>query len=226
MEKKFDIDKIVLIGRGFNEYMMMFNLDLNYLKDKKVLDCPAGASSFTAELSSKGYDVTACDVLYDLDPGILEKKCKEDILKVMQSLSGVEDMYVWDFFKSPDELIKHRTGTYRTFIKDYQKERGIYIKSELPRLPFKDNEFSLILSSHFLFLYDDRLNYRFHRNSIQEMLRVSEEIRIFPLVGLNGRRSLFVDKIIEDMAGSADMEISKVPYEFMNGANEMLGITR
>ena len=83
-----------------------------------------------------------------------------------------------------------------------------------------------ILSSGFLFIYDDRLSYDFHKNSIQEMLRVSEEIRIFPLVGLNGKRSLFVDKIIEDLAGSADMEISKIPYEFMKGANEIMKITK
>ena len=43
MEKKLNLDNIVLIGRSFNEYMKIFDLDLDYLKDKKILDCPAGA---------------------------------------------------------------------------------------------------------------------------------------------------------------------------------------
>jgi hypothetical protein len=192
MEKKFNIDKIVFIGRSYDEYMKMFDLDLNYLKEERILDCPAGASSFTAKLSNNGYNVMATDILYGIDPDALEKKCQADLSKVMQSLSGVEGMYIWNYFRTPDELKKHRMAAYQTFINHYWKEMGNkYIKSELPKLPFENNGFSLILSSHFLFLYDDRLSYEFHKNSIQEMLRISKEIRIFPLIGLNGKKSLF-----------------------------------
>ena len=228
MEKKFSIDKIVVVGRSYDEYMKMFNLSLNYLKNKRILDCAAGASSFTAELSTKGYNVIATDVLYDIDPDVLEEKCENDLSKVMQTLFGVEDMYVWNFFKTPDELRKHRMATYQTFIKHYKNERSNkYIKSGLPKLPFEDNEFFLVLSSHFLFLYDDRLSYEFHRDSIQEMLRISKEIRIFPLIGLNGKKSLFVDKIMDSLHNNkVEVEITKVSYEFMQGGNEMMKITK
>lgn len=227
MEKKFNIDKIVFIGRSYYEYMKMFDLSLNYLKNKRILDCAAGASSFTTELSTKGYDVIATDVLYDTDPDVLEEKCENDLSKVMQAFFGVEDMYVWNYFKTPDELRKHRMAAYQAFINHYRKERSNkYIKSKLPKLPFEDNEFSLVLSSHFLFLYDDRLNYEFHKDSIQEMLRISREIRIFPLIGFNSKKSLFVDKIMNGLLKEVKVEIIKVPYEFMRGGSEMMKITK
>lgn len=228
MEKKFNISQIAFIGRSYDEYMRMFDLDLDYLKDKRTLDCPAGASSFTAELLKNGYNVIAADILYDIDPDALEKKCGNDLLKVMRSLSGVEDMYIWNYFRTPEGLRKSRIAAYRKFINHYRKEKGSkYIKSELPELPFEDNEFSLILSSHFLFLYDDRLSYEFHRDMIQEMLRISKEIRIFPLIGLNGKKSLFVDKITEEgLFNGVKVEILKTRYEFMRGGNEMMKITK
>lgn len=227
MEKKFDIDKIVFIGRSYDEYMKMFDLSLDCLKNKRILDCAAGASSFTSKLSTLGYDVIATDVLYDIDPDVLEEKCENDLSKVMHTLSGVEDMYVWNYFKTPDELRKHRMATYQAFIKHYKNERSNkYIKSELPKLPFEDDEFSLVISSHFLFLYDDRLSYEFHKDSIQEMLRISKEIRIFPLLGLNGKKSLLVDKIMDGLLKEVIVEIIKVPYEFMRGGNEMMKITK
>jgi len=228
MEKKFNIDKIIFVGRSYDEYMKMFDLSLDYLKNNKILDCASGASSFTAELLKKGYDVIATDVLYDIDPDVLEAKCENDLSNVMQTLFGIEDMYVWNYFKTPGELIKHRKATYKAFINHYRNERGNkYIKSKLPKLPFKDDEFSLVLSSHFLFLYDDRLSYEFHEDSIQEVLRISKEIRIFPLIGLNGKKSLFVDKIIGNLINKVnDIEIMKVPYEFMRGGNEMIKIKK
>jgi ubiquinone/menaquinone biosynthesis C-methylase UbiE len=228
MEKKFNLDRIVFVGRSYDEYMKMFDLDLKYLKNKKILDCPAGASSFTAELSRRGYDVIASDILYNTDPSSLEKKCENDLSKIMQALSGNEDMYIWKYFRTPGELKKHRITIYQTFIRHYRSGKyNRYNRAELPNLPFKDNEFSLVLSSLFLFLYDDRLDYAFHRDSIQEMLRISKEIRIFPLIGLNGKKSSFVDKILaDDLAREAEIKIKKVPYEFMLGGNEMMKITK
>ena len=64
-----------------------------------------------------------------------------------------------------------------------------YVPVTLPSLPFKDDEFDLILSAHFLFMYADRLDYPFHLSTVKELLRVSkEEIRIFPLLLLVFRK--------------------------------------
>ncbi len=229
MGKRFSIDKVVCSSRGYDEYLKMFDLYENDLESGRILDCAAGAASFTAELLEHGYDAVATDILYDTDPDILEKRCESDLSKIMGSSSKVQDMYIWDYFKDPNEQRERRTTNYRKFIKDYCKTMGDrYIKSTLPSLPFPDNGFSLVLSSHFLFVYDDRLGYKFHRSCIQEMLRVSyKEVRIFLLVGFDGRRSLFIERVNQDpLFADVNLEISRVPYEFFRGANEMLRITK
>jgi hypothetical protein len=46
-------------------------------------------------------------------------------------------------------------------------------------------------------MYADRLDYPFHLTTLKELLRVSkEEIRIFPLVDLEGKRYEHLDKLI------------------------------
>ena len=39
------LENIAITGRTFEEYNSFFDLKLEDLKDKKVLDCPCGASS-------------------------------------------------------------------------------------------------------------------------------------------------------------------------------------
>ena len=45
---KLDLERIIFIGRTFEEYLDMFSLSVEELKGKRILDCPAGACSFTA----------------------------------------------------------------------------------------------------------------------------------------------------------------------------------
>ena len=77
------------------------------------------------------------------------------------------------------------------------------------------------MSSHFLFLYTDNLTYEFHFKAIKEMLRVSNEARIFPLLDVNAKKSPFVQKTISDFQ-EKEIEIRKVNYEFQIGGNELL----
>ena len=49
----------IFIGRTWLEYLKMFDLSSEELAGGKILDCAAGASSFTAEMSKRGFDVTA-----------------------------------------------------------------------------------------------------------------------------------------------------------------------
>ncbi len=58
-----DIDHIAFFGRTYAEYMSMFGLKEQLLSQGAILDCPAGASSFTAEAHQLSLDVTACESL-------------------------------------------------------------------------------------------------------------------------------------------------------------------
>lgn len=73
-EKKLEIDRVVFIGRTFEEYKAMFNLNERHLKGKKVLDCASGACSFTAHALQQGTTATSCDIAYTFTAEELEKR--------------------------------------------------------------------------------------------------------------------------------------------------------
>jgi len=223
---KFELDDIVLIGRTFEEYYKMFELE-EMSKDDKILDAASGVSSFCAEASLKGYDVTASDRIYGVSSSEIEKKCAKDLEIVLEKLPDVKDSYKWDYFKDIVALEKNRKSAYMDFIADY-KEKGnsAYIDVEFPETPFEDNQFTVSLVSHFLFLYDEHLDYEFHKKTISEIMRItSDEIRIFSVVNLRYKKSLFVDKLMKDPEfANYEMEIKKVDYEFLKNGNEMLKI--
>lgn len=222
MKNKFKINGPIFIGRSHAEYMKMFNLKKKDLDKKILLDCAAGASSFTAHMNREGYKVTAVDILYDQEANILQKKCQKHMKILVDALSDVDNHFIWDFFRDLKDLQDQRMTACREFSKDYKINRKNYVKADLTHLPFNDNSFNLALCSHLLFIYDHRLNYDFHLKSIEEMLRVSSEVRIYPLVKHKNEKSSFVSQIMADLKETADVEIVKVDYEFREGGNEMI----
>ena len=85
----------------------------------------------------------------------------------------------------------------------------------MPKLPFKDDEFHLLLSENLLFLYEKSFSYGFHLKSIWEMLRVAQEIRIYPIWNMHKRRrSVYLKRLIDDLM---DIEISIEKTAYMVG---------
>ncbi|MGZ7070142.1 MAG: methyltransferase domain-containing protein [Methanobacterium sp.] len=224
---KFKIKGPIFIGRSYHEYLRMFNLDPDKLKNEKILDCAAGASSFTAWMNKKGVDVKAIDLLYDENPSFLQNRCIEHLSALLEALSDIESYFVWDYFNDLDEIKETRIKACKDFCRHYKNNREKYIKGDLTDLPFKDDTFSLVLCSHLLFIYDHRLSYDFHIKSINEMLRVSSrEVRLYPLVKHKAKKSEYVNKVMNDLSEKADLRIEKVNYEFRKGACEMMRIIK
>ena len=225
---KLDLERIVFIGRTFEEYLNMFSLSIEELIGKRILDCPAGACSFTAVGNKSGLDVTACDIAYFYSGKELRNKGLRDIEHTMENMKKAKYNFIWDFFKDVESLRKHRLSALESCTDDIEKSSERYIPVTLPTLPFKDGEFDIVLSAHFLFMYADRLDYEFHKKTINELLRVSkQEIRIFPLVDLEGKRYEYLDKLINYLADNGYIaEEFKVPYEFQTNANSMLKIMK
>jgi hypothetical protein len=221
-------DKIWFLGRSYQEYLAMFHLDPNSLKGQKVLDCAAGASSFTSWAWKNGFDATATDVLYGEGVERLREIFLNDFSTLLKVHSGLDGKVDWGFFSDSEEMIEDRVDTYNQFITDYENYQERYVPGQLPQLPFADDQFDLALSSHFLFLYDDRLDYPFHVESVQELLRVAGEVRIYPMVSLRGEgeRSPYVEQIKADISPEAELEIVKVSYRFRKGGHEMLIISK
>ena len=225
-----NLDRIVFIGRTYFEYLRMFDLNESNLKHGAVLDCAAGPSSFSAEARKLGFHVTACDTLYQVPAEKLVEKGRVDIEHTFQKVDDVPHLYVWKYYKDRDEIIGLRHQALETFAEDfpYGLREGRYVHADLPRLPFPDKTFSLVLASHFLFLYGDRLDCEFHQACLKELVRVSSgEVRIFPLQGLDAKPYPHMEELLSFLRSERiNAEVVAVPFEFQKGSNKMMRLTR
>ncbi|MCZ7401977.1 MAG: hypothetical protein O8C61_07125 [Candidatus Methanoperedens sp.] len=224
MDKQLDLKNIALIGRTFEEYYRMFDLG-NLPANENILDVASGVSSFCAEASIKGYNVTASDRIYTSSPLEIEKKCRQDLDEVIKQMPGLVELFTWNFFKDIRSLRAQREKAYKLFIENFKKNKSkTYIPVEYPATDFIDNQFTISLVSHLLFLYEDLINYDLHKKIILELLRItSKEIRIFPLVNLKGKKSSLIGTLLQDKdLGQYQISVKKVNYEFMKNGNEMM----
>lgn len=223
------LGRVVFYGRTLYEYEQMFGLDTSMYTQCKILDCPAGPSSFVAEASKLGINVVGCDPLFGKPLKELIDRAGTDIKLVLSRISAVPHLYNWDIYRSTEGLRRFREMALQIFESDYCTgllERR-YIKGELPKLPFKDNSFDLALSGNLLFYYSDELDYSFHRDSIVEFLRISREARIYPIQGPYEHPWKYIDKLLLDLKKEAIAAKSvPVPHDFQRGVNKMLVITR
>src|SRR5260370_11034859 len=153
MKDRIELKDVALLGRTFAEYSNYFQLENHDLTKGRVLDMGAGIGSFCAEATARGHDVTAADPIYDLDPGAIAEKSRADLDGVMRQLPEVMHMYNWTFYRNPGELGRHREEARRIFLGDYSSGHQRYVRAALPKTHFANKEFSLVLVSHFLFLY-------------------------------------------------------------------------
>jgi hypothetical protein len=223
----FTLNKVVPWGRSYQEYLAMFALTDTDLASS-LLGCGDGPASFNAELTQRGGNIVSIDPIYQFDAAQIKTRIAETYEIVLEQLRQNQQDYVWETISSVAELGEIRMAAMELFLQDYEngKTNGRYIVGELPVLPFANQQFDIALSSHFLFLYSEHLSAEFHWQALQEMLRVAKEVRIFPLVSLNGKPSPHLAFIQESLNQQGFLtHIRPVAYQFQRGANEMLVIT-
>lgn len=222
----FSLDTVVPWGRSFEEYVAMFDLSDKDLSCR-VLGCGDGPAGFNAELARRGGRVVSVDPIYAFSQAQIRQRISETYETVMAQMRSNRDDYLWTSISSVDELGGIRMSAMDAFLADYEtgKAELRYVAGELPSLPFADNTFDIALSSHCLFLYSDHFSEAFHIQALRDMLRVANEVRVFPLLGLDGKPSPHVGGVVADLHERGfQTEISLVPYEFQRGANQMLRV--
>jgi hypothetical protein len=135
--------------------------------------------------------------------------------------------FVWTEHASVGELGRVRMESMERFLDDFDAGRnsGRYLAAELPVLPFDDRAFELALCSHFLFLYTDHFSQEFHVDSIIELCRVANEVRVFPLLELGSASSRHVTPVVKTLTRIGfRVTTETVEYEFQRGGNQMLRI--
>ncbi|NDP48825.1 MAG: SAM-dependent methyltransferase [Sulfuriferula multivorans] len=219
----FALDKVVPWGRSYDEYVAMFALTDADLKSR-ILGCGDGPAGFNSELTKRGGNVTSIDPIYSFDTRQIKNRIVETYETVMTQMRENKRDYVWEVIPSIEQLGQLRMSAIETFLADFDagKQEGRYIPGALPSLPFDVKKFDLALSSHFLFLYSTHLSADFHLQAILDMLRVSHEVRVFPLLALNGVLSPHIQFLSESLADHGFTTVIKqVAYEFQRGGNEM-----
>lgn len=216
-----------LIGRTFEEYRRMFALAPETLIDRRILDCAAGASSFTATANTIGATATAVDPAYGPSAADLARPLESAIVRTIDQLRDTKESFVWEFYGDVATRERYLRAAMELFLADYARRPDRYLEASLPDLPFERDEFSLVLSGNFLFLYDDRLDLEFHLDALRELARVArEEVRVFTLSSLDRTRSAYVEPVVGELrTDGIDVGIRDVPYEFQPGATEMLVLT-
>ncbi|MED5018357.1 SAM-dependent methyltransferase [Paenibacillus chibensis] len=218
------LERIVFIGRTFDEYMRMFALEAQDIAGLRILDCPSGACSFAAAAHQLGSQVTSADIAYYHDAEKLYEKGLQDVVHAMEHVEAEKHRYIWSEFQSVADLHAERLKALEACHEDMRLQPERYVPVTLPSLPFEDEQFDLTLSAHFLFMYADRLSEEFHRLTLRELLRVTRrELRIFPIVDQTGRSPALVESLIAlASAQGFAAEIQQVPYHFQKNANQVL----
>ncbi|CAM3479258.1 class I SAM-dependent methyltransferase [Paenibacillus lupini] len=221
---------VAMTCRGFDEYLSMFDLTEQNLAQGKILDVAGGGSSFTADAVNRGYNTTAVDPRYVQDTGKWIEEAAIEIESSTAKLEKLKEHFDWSYYGSLDQ---HRAGRIKSLERFREhlmsaEGRGRYIAGSLPHLPFKDDSFSLVLCSHFLFLYAEHFGYEFHKQSILELMRVCKpggEVRIYPLHSLKWdpfeRMNELLAAIIKQ-GGEPELLPSYLP--FIPGSSQLLRI--
>lgn len=221
-----DLPAISFFGRTLAEYTQFFALDLPALKRRDVLDIASGPSSFVAEACARGIAAVGVDPLYISEPGELAARVEADYAHMLAQMRAKPRLFRLKSFPSIDAAEADRRLAAQRFLADYETHRfhGRYVGGSLPRLPFFDGTFDLVLCAHLLFTYANRFDFDWHLAACRELARVSAgEVRIHPVCGTDGKPYPALPRLRRELkAAGIESELVRVDYEFFIGSTSML----
>jgi SAM-dependent methyltransferase len=219
---------MLISSRSYDEYLAMFALDAQDLSGS-VLDCSAGAASFVTVARANGTRAYAVDPAYALSREQLARAVHDDLQRGTAIAEQHPDRFVWEWFGSREGRDRMRRAAGARFLAALAGSPSWLVAAELPRLPFVDRSFDLVLCSHLVFTWSDVLGPDWHRAALLELVRVAgREARVFPTV-MQGRGDA-VPFWAELMAALAEhgiiAEERQVPYRFQVTGDRMLVLSR
>jgi len=234
-ERKFEFDQVAFFGRSIEEYVDMFDLNLGELRGKKVLDVSSGPAAFAGQAAKLGIEVVAVDPMYGSPLEKLRQIVDRDT-DAVKLKSDSNRHLLHPQVVAPAQ----RRKAMELFLSDFaeSKESHRYVEASLPDLPFLDLSFDMVLNANFLFLYSDiasggmsstsRFDYEFHRQAIEELIRVSRhEVRIHPLRAPGAGEHAYLRELMAKLDDEGfEVLLQPVSQRDIIGAEEMLRIIR
>jgi hypothetical protein len=221
---------VSFFGRTLAEYAQFFALDLAALRKRDVLDVAAGPSSFAAEACARGIDAVALDPLYTSAPAELAARIEADYAHMFAQMRARPRLFRLKSFPSIAAAEAERRLAAQRFLVDFEAQRlyGRYVGGALPRLPFFDGTFDLVLCAHLLFTYAARFDFDWHLAACRELVRVSAgEVRLHPVVSVDGKPYAGLARLRRELkTAGITSELVRVNYEFFIGTDTMLVLKR
>jgi hypothetical protein len=186
---------VATTSRSWSNYVDMFDLSRHPLPEGPVLVCPAGAGT----LGPPDAMSVAVDPVYAAGAAAAAAAALEfeQWLRRSPRVPSANDL----------RLAAERDAGRAEFA----ERSAPLVAAQLPDLPFRDGAFSVALCSHLLFCYP-QLGRELHLRAVAELLRVSGEVRIFPLLpgvrggGVDATPEWFAD--VWALAGSVERHTS------------------
>jgi hypothetical protein len=222
------IGRLVVTPRALADYRDMFMLTDDDLTGGPILDCPAGASPFGAQVRARGGSVISVDPVYALPPGDLMAVVREDIERAYTWAASQDASVDWSYLGSADAMRRAFELGADLFSMDYTSNRRWYVAARIAELPFSDRHFRLTVCSHLLFCYPQYLSYAEHVDGLLELVRVTAgEVRVYPLVDTTAVAYPRLDELRADLAGrGVDTEIRPAACAWQTGGDRLLACKR
>ena len=181
------IGALAVTSRPLDAYRDMFRLDDSDLTAGPILDCPAGASPFGAQVRALGGEVVSVDPAYARPDGLITR-ARADLDRIVSWQHTNPAGFDWSYLGSPDRVRRWWGGGIELFAADFTLDGQRYVAAALPVLPFPDRRFTTAVSGFLLFTYPELFDFADHLDALLELVRVTRaDVRVFPLHDTAGR---------------------------------------
>lgn len=217
------IGEYLISSRSVAEYQAMFALTEHDLTGRRCWTAPAvGPLHRTA--CTRRVNAVALDPTYLTPAAELAARLTGELERGSARTTDNADRYIWDFYGNPAAHARMRADSAQLFSEDLVSHPERYM-SAAPRLPFPDDSFGLVLSSHLLFIYAGRLDVDCHRAALRPMIRVSRgQVCVYPLVDQAGEpQPAQLEELLPMLVtDGVRATVRDVDHEFQRGARSLL----
>ena len=230
MTRAEGLGPLAITPRPLPAYQDMFALTERDLVAGPILDCPAGASPFGAQVRALGGVVSSVDPAYRLPPAELVDRARADVTRVLAWQQANPIGFDWSYLGSPQLVAERWSRAIEEFASDFAVDGNRYAAAALPDLPFADGRFRVAVSGFLLFAYPQLLTFDEHLAALLELVRVtSGEVRVYPLHDTSGLPYARMAQLRTALTGhgiNGLLRSTGCSYSPRPGSDRMLVLTR
>ncbi|MGH3900137.1 MAG: hypothetical protein ACRDTA_18235 [Pseudonocardiaceae bacterium] len=99
------LGQLAITPRPLDDYRKMFLITDAELIAGPILDCPAGASPFGAQVRALGGTVISVDRAYSTSPAEIVARARADVVRIAKWATDYPDQFDWSYLGSVDAFV-------------------------------------------------------------------------------------------------------------------------